>query len=48
MADTTPGDAWLVPRAASHRYTILEPFIAIEATMPPAAVHGRDELPGDA
>ena len=38
------GDSWLVPAGASHRYTILEPFTAIEATAPPAEVHGRDEL----
>ncbi|MFL5344211.1 MAG: cupin domain-containing protein [Hyalangium sp.] len=38
-----PGDSWLVPRGASHTYKILEPFTAVEATSPPAAVHGRDE-----
>jgi mannose-6-phosphate isomerase-like protein (cupin superfamily)/uncharacterized membrane protein len=38
-----PGDSWVVPKGASHRYTILEPFTAIEATSPPAEVHGRDE-----
>jgi hypothetical protein len=26
-----------------HTYKILEPFTAIEATHPPASVHGRDE-----
>jgi hypothetical protein len=25
-----------------HHYTIIEPFTAIEATAPPAEVHGRD------
>jgi hypothetical protein len=25
-----------------HQYTILEPFTAVEATAPPAEVHGRD------
>jgi quercetin dioxygenase-like cupin family protein len=38
-----PGDSWIVPRGASHVYNILEPFTAVEATSPPAQVHGRDE-----
>lgn len=38
-----PGDSWVVPKGASHSYTILEPFTAVEATSPPAEVHGRDE-----
>lgn len=38
-----PGDAWLVPKGASHSYTILESFTAVEVTCPPAEVHGRDE-----
>ena len=38
-----PGDSWLVPKDALHTYKILEPFTAIEATSPPAQVHGRDE-----
>jgi len=37
-----PGDAWLVPKGALHTYHILEPFTAVEATYPPAHVHGRD------
>jgi quercetin dioxygenase-like cupin family protein len=37
------GDSWVVPRGAAHLYKILEPFSAVEATCPPAAVHGRDE-----
>jgi quercetin dioxygenase-like cupin family protein len=37
------GDSWVVPRGAAHSYTILEPFTAVEATCPPALVHGRDE-----
>jgi quercetin dioxygenase-like cupin family protein len=36
------GDSWLVPPHAEHSYTILERFTAIEATAPPAQVHGRD------
>jgi quercetin dioxygenase-like cupin family protein len=38
-----PGDSWLVPAGAEHSYRILEPFTAVEATAPPAQVHGRDE-----
>src|SRR5262245_27735937 len=38
-----PGDSWIVPKQARHRYKILEPFTAVEATCPPAEVHGRDE-----
>lgn len=38
-----PGDSWVVPAGAEHRYEILEPFTAVEATAPPAQVHGRDE-----
>jgi quercetin dioxygenase-like cupin family protein len=38
-----PGNSWVVPKGAMHRYTILEPFTAVEATYPPAHVHGRDE-----
>ncbi|HEV8581275.1 MAG TPA: cupin domain-containing protein [Thermoanaerobaculia bacterium] len=37
------GDSWVVPRDAAHRYRILEPFKAVEATSPPAHAHGRDE-----
>jgi len=37
------GDSWVVPKGAAHRYKILEPFKAVEATSPPAHAHGRDE-----
>jgi quercetin dioxygenase-like cupin family protein len=37
------GDSWVVPKGARHAYRILEPFTAVEATSPPAAVHGRDD-----
>lgn len=37
-----PGDSWLVPAQSEHSYRILENFTAIEATAPPAQVHGRD------
>ena len=38
-----PGDSWVVPKGAKHSYKILEAFTAVEATYPPAHVHGRDE-----
>ena len=38
-----PGDSWVVPKGAEHSYKVLEPFTAVEATCPPALVHGRDE-----
>ncbi len=37
------GSSWVVPEGAMHTYKILEPFTAVEATAPPAQVHGRDE-----
>jgi quercetin dioxygenase-like cupin family protein len=37
-----PGDSWVVPKGAKHRYKILARFTAIEATSPPAEVHARD------
>jgi quercetin dioxygenase-like cupin family protein len=37
-----PGDSWLVPARAEHRYRILDAFTAVEATAPPAEVHARD------
>lgn len=37
------GTSWAVPKGASHTYKILESFTAVEATSPPAQVHGRDE-----
>lgn len=39
----SPGDSWLVPAGARHRYRIIDSFTAVEATAPPAQVHGRDE-----
>ena len=38
-----PGNSWVVPRGAEHRYRILDRFTAVEATSPPAHAHGRDE-----
>lgn len=37
-----PGNSWVVPKGASHSYKVLEPFTAVEATTPPAQVHGRE------
>ena len=38
-----PGSSYVVPRGSRHFYHVLEAFTAIEATSPPAQVHGRDE-----
>ncbi|MBC8102045.1 MAG: cupin domain-containing protein [Cytophagales bacterium] len=38
-----PGDSWIVPKGATHTYRLLEAFTAVEATYPPAHIHGRDE-----
>ncbi len=38
-----PGTSWVVPKGANHTYKILESFTAVEATSPPAQIHGRDE-----
>ena len=37
-----PGNSWVVPEGAEHTYKILETFSAVEATSPPAQVHGRE------
>lgn len=37
------GNSYVVPKGASHTYKILEDFTAVEATSPPAHIHGRDE-----
>ena len=42
MVKLEPGDSWAVPKGADHTYKILESFTAVEATSPPAQVHGRD------
>lgn len=39
-----PGDSWLVPKDAVHRYRILEHFVAVESTSPPARIHNRDAI----
>ena len=33
-----PGDSYIVPKGAKHKYKILETFTAVEATSPPAQV----------
>jgi quercetin dioxygenase-like cupin family protein len=38
-----PGNSYVVPKGARHTYKILESFTAVEATYPPAQIHGRDE-----
>jgi quercetin dioxygenase-like cupin family protein len=38
-----PDDSWVVPAGAEHTYRILETFTAVEATAPPAQVHGREQ-----
>ena len=43
MVRLEPGDSWVVPKHAQHKYKILEPFTAVEATHPPFHVHARDE-----
>lgn len=37
------GDSWVVPKGVEHKYEIIEPFTAVEATHPPAHVAGRDQ-----
>ncbi len=37
------GDSWLVPQGAKHRYRVIEPLVAVEASSPPARFNERDE-----
>ena len=37
------GDSWVVPKGSKHSYKVEQSFKAVEATHPPAHVHGRDE-----
>ncbi len=46
MVHLQPGSSWVVPKGAEHSYRILEALTAIEATAPPAQVHGRDDKHG--
>ena len=43
VVDLEPGDSWIVPKGSRHSYKILEAFTALEATTPPAEVHGREK-----
>lgn len=43
MVRLEPGESWVVSKGARHAYRILELFIVVEATSPPAEVHGLDE-----
>jgi quercetin dioxygenase-like cupin family protein len=36
-------DAWVVSKGSRHSYKVIKTFTAVEATSPPAEVHGRDE-----
>jgi len=45
LVTLAPGDSYVVPRGARHHYRVLERLRAVEATSPPALVHGRDERP---
>ena len=38
-----PGNSWVVPKGARHKFNFLEPFTAIEVTHPPARVDDRDD-----
>jgi mannose-6-phosphate isomerase-like protein (cupin superfamily) len=42
QVELSPGDSWLVPRGAEHRYRIRERLRAIEATAPPARADAGD------
>ncbi|MCA9130262.1 MAG: cupin domain-containing protein [Planctomycetales bacterium] len=42
-ATVRTGDSWLVPMGTPHRYRVLEPIVAVEATSPPARFNHRDE-----
>lgn len=42
----SPGDCWVIPKGAEHAYEVVETFTAVEATTPPAEVHGRDQPVG--
>jgi quercetin dioxygenase-like cupin family protein len=43
VATLNTGDSWVVPKGARHKYEILEPFTALEASHPPAHIEGRDQ-----
>jgi quercetin dioxygenase-like cupin family protein len=43
MVFLEPGDSYVVPKGSEHNYKVLEPFTAVEATHPPAELHGRED-----
>lgn len=43
MVKLSQGDSWVVPRGAEHTYRVLETFVAVETTHPPAPIHKRDD-----
>ena len=43
VVNLEPGDSWIVPKGSRHSYKIVEAFTALEATTPPAEMHGRDQ-----
>jgi len=43
IATLQAGDSWMVPEGSPHRYRIVKPIVAIEATSPPARFNDRDE-----
>jgi len=36
-------EAWVVSKGSRHSYKVIKTFTAVEATSPPAELHGRDE-----
>lgn len=43
VTELQQGDSWVVPQGVAHTYKILAPFVAVEATSPPAREESRDE-----
>ena len=43
VTELEQGDSWVIPQGVSHTYKILAPFVAVEATSPPARQENMDE-----
>ncbi len=43
VTELEQGDSWVVPAGVAHTYKILAPFVAVEATSPPAREDDRDQ-----
>ena len=43
VTELEQGDSWVVPQGVSHTYKILAPFVAVEATSPPARQDNMDD-----